>query len=1331
MKQNTRNTRRRLGWLALVGWLAFWAQTATIAQGPGGTVYGPLPPPVAPVTSLPAGPSQIFPVIGAARGVAAKLREVYANRPDIKILDAAGSVVVYGSIPAQQEVGQWLASEGLLPPAAPPAQLQTVSYSEPRSVVSNTWRLKNLNAREFESKLTKTWGTSLQSSQDSVGDVATFRFPQSEAGSTSIVVDRRANTATIATPPESANSWQRLMGVLDSRSRSDNEKTVVLPVNKSDPATIRRAVNLLTQVFGAAETHRKKHVGQFVSMLFQPDATQVAQVVQPGGGAPAPAGPAPGGGEIAAQAVAPGGGASAASMEAIARINNVQIEILEDVIVVRGRKEDVDRVLQIIEQIENQSVQFKPEIEIFYLKHIDSTALSDMITQVYNSAFGRLGVVTVTPLQRPNAVLLIGRKENIPAIIELISKLDVPAPTEGEFKIFRLQNMSAIDAERTIRTFFVNRPPTDTALRPGLGTRAIVIADYRTNSLIVQAAPRDMIEVSKLLSELDLPSSTVNYEVRVFKLRNAIAETLGPVLEDAITQATATTTAVAGQAGAQGTPPRATPPAVSLQFLRNSVEGQQLIKSGIMSNIRISPDARSNTLIVVGPSSAMDLLAAIIERLDTLPASEAQIKVFGIRNGDATALSEMLQNLFGQQQGAQAQGNAIAPTPSGDSAIVPLRFSVDQRTNSIIASGNAGDLNVIYHILTRLDEGDIRQRQTSVYRLRNAPAQDVANALQQLLTQNLTLIQSAPELVTPVETLDRQVIVVPEIVTNSLIVSATSRYYNEISRIIETLDRRPPMVVIQVVLAEVNLDDFEQFGFEWGLQDALMFDRSSGTGGNRFNFNGANPTLPNDNTPASLATAPRVATSAISNLALGRSDSTLGFGGLVLSASSESVSVLLRALESSSRGQIISRPQVQTLDNLPAFVQVGALVPRISGVTATNTAVLPIIQDINVGLILQVTPRTSPDGTIVMQVYAEKSVVGPQATAIPIGTDAQGNPILSPQIPRTLAQTTVSARTGQTVILGGLITKDLEETTRRVPYLADIPVLGRLFRFDTARNTRKELLIIMTPYLVTSDEQIEWINARESERMSWCVADIVNIHGPVAMAGNPAFNSAGTPLIFPDLQPGATGPAGDPTLSFTDPNMRPPYPTGPMPYQPVPSGAANSSPGSIPSVVVPPTMNAPNLAPGYPPGPLPYQDLQPRQPSSDNVPPRQPSSDRVPPPPPNPGLGSSRRQTDDVIVPQPPSLMPQGNVGGPGGLSPPQIQPAVPPVGTGINSAAFVPQLPLPAGPQQQQPLAPLGVAPAQFQQPTQYPQTPNQQPAQYSQPAQYQQASQYQPMAR
>ncbi|NJM36119.1 MAG: type II and III secretion system protein [Rhodomicrobium sp.] len=109
-------------------------------------------------------------------------------------------------------------------------------------------------------------------------------------------------------------------------------------------------------------------------------------------------------------------------------------------------------------------------------------------------------------------------------------------------------------------------------------------------------------------------------------------------------------------------------------------------------------------------------------------------------------------------------------------------------------------------------------------------------------------------------------------------------------------------------------------------------------------------------------------------------------------------------------------------------------------------------------------------------------------------------------------------------MLGGLITKSLSESTRRLPYLGDIPVLGRLFRFDTVSEERTELLIIMTPYVIQNEEQSEWLNQRETERMSWCIADVVNIHGPVGVGGNPAYNSSPTDVIFPDVDPTAPQP---------------------------------------------------------------------------------------------------------------------------------------------------------------------------------------------------------------
>jgi type II secretion system protein D len=765
-------------------------------------------------------------------------------------------------------------------------------------------------------------------------------------------------------------------------------------------------------------------------------------------------------------------------------------------------------------------------------------------------------------------------------------------------------------------------------------------------------------------------------------------------LNEAITaaQASVTAQAVTG-AAAQATAARATPPAVNLQFLDIGPEGQRMIRSGIMANVRIVADAQSNTLIVVGPPAAMGLMEALIARLDALPGTEAQIKVFTVQNADATALAEMLQNLFGTAAaGAQAAAPGLATgTGAGESAIVPLRFSVDQRTNSIIASGNAGDLNVIHAILLTLDQGDIRTRNTVVYRLRFAPAPDVANALSTLLAQQLTLIQTAPELVTPVEVLERQVIVVAEPVTNSLIISATSRYFPDIQRIIADIDRRPPMIVIQVLLAEVTLNDTEQFGIEWGLQDAFMFDRGIPAAAGAalqpgYAFNTSQ--LPNQNSPSSLATRNNVATQSLTNFSLARADPTLGFGGLVLTASSESVNVLLRALEQSSRAQVISRPQVQTMDNVPAFVQVGALVPRIQGATATGLTVTPIVQDINVGIVLNVTPRVSPDGTVVMQVYAEKSSVGSDVNGIPVFTDANGNVVRSPQIPRTLAQTTVSARTGQTVVLGGLITRDQTEVTRRVPYLGDVPVLGRLFRFDSVIRQRTELLVILTPYLVQTDEQVEWINQRESERMSWCIADIVNIQGPVSMAGSPFMNPAGTPVIFPDLQPGAPTPAEAPLPPDMQLSPFPPYPPGlPLPPQmtfppghapPEPATPSTPPPGTTP----PPAAPVPNP----PPSGHPYF-----QPMSDDV---QRSSRRDTSQPVQPAVPAS------VIVPRPAAPMQPPEAGHAGGLAPRPIEPVLPPAGTQARLAPA--RLPDPAAaPPVAYPAPPQGtaaIAPAVYQ---------------------------------
>jgi type II secretion system protein D len=1132
---------------------------------------------------------------------------------------------------------------------APAGQLPAAAEAP----VQASWKLTTLSAAEFERRLFSIWGNRAHATQDVAAQSATFRLPAGSAGETIVQIDRAGGEISVAAPPQTAHSWLRLLKAIDARPAAATHLAVV-PVSKADPLTIDRTIGLLKAASAASgSTHKKRHIGQFVSMLFQPEGAQPPPVE--GGAQPPMEGP---GGEAA-----PEGGDSPYS-----GIGNVRIEILDDQIIIIGKQEDVDKVMALIEEIERQSLETLPEVEIYYLKHVDGTALNALIQQVYSTALGtRLGSVTITPLVKPNALMLIGRKDAIPPVIELIQKLDKPIAPQTQLRVFNLKHMSAIDAERTIRQFFVDRPGQTTNIRAGLDVQVQVIAEFRANALIVQASPRDMLEIARLVESLDVEGGQfATNEVRIFKLKNSLAEELAPALQEAITG----TTAAGGQQlqqqqqpqqqggqGGQTSPAIATRRATALQFLRIDSNGEQILQSGILADMRITADTRGNSLIVVGPKSSMELMAALIRQLDDLPSAVAELKVFTMVNGDATTLSQMLQELFAtQQQGGQQQGALQTATGQGESTLVPLRFSVDERTNSIIVSGNPGDLEVVRNVLFRLDAADLIQRITTVYRLHNAPAADVATAINNLLTRQRDLNQAAPELITAYQQIEREVLIEPEVVTNSLIISATPRYFEDIKRIVTELDRRPPRVVIQVLLAEVTLADDDQFGVEWGLQDALLFDRGI-VGGPRFNWLGATPG--NDNTPASLATREALAGQAISDLALGRIDDVLGFGGLVLSASSESVNVLVRALEQSSRAQVISRPQVQTLDNQTAYVNVGALVPRITGAT-TNTLGLtnPTVQDYPVGIILEVTPRTSPDGTIVMQINATKSEVGPEATGIPIFTDAAGNVIRSPQIPITTAQTIVSAKSGQTIILGGLITKDQIETTRRIPYLGDIPVAGRLFRFDAVSQERRELLLIMTPYVIQNEEQNEWLNQRESARMSWCLADIVNIHGPVGLSGNPEFNVLPSDVIYPDLDPGAP--------------METPVEVPPLPVPPLPM-----SPLQVPPLPTPPS-------PPMPPMPM--------SPVPDGPTPPQPGGLELPPagglnqPPPG-GYGQ---------LPASPVISQSAG----GGLVPQTIHAAAPPVGTQARVQRQGQQTSGQVAPALWQPGNSGGVAPAAFQQP-------------------------------
>lgn len=870
-------------------------------------------------------------------------------------------------------------------------------------------------------------------------------------------------------------------------------------------------------------------------------------------------------------------------------------------LVVTGNRADVDAVLDVIRVLELAGNTATPDIHLLGLRHVNSEALAELMTLVYDALSEvrapligeQRKSIRVVPVVKPNAVLIIAPSREMESVLELAEALDQPVDPEAEVEVFPLKFAVASQIVTSIDTFYTDRKP--------MGTRVKTFADVRTNSIVVYARPNDLKEVARLIQKLDVGTSASVARMRIFPLENATAPELAALINSAlqsVLRPPQVPTTAGGQFGAQqGGGAGQTPTALSdvkstiLEFLSTDGDRDKLIRSGILSDIRVTADVGRNTLIVSAPEASMPLIEALIQAFDQPTPLVAQIKVFTLSNSSAITTIDLLQQLFtgqtqrqgqgggqfgGGQFGAnQAQGGMqLAGAEGAGAGLIPLRFSVDGRTNSIIAIGPAGALEIVEAVLLKLDASDVRERKKTVIKLRNTFANDIATAVNQFLTAQRDLAQLDPNLVSTVELLEREVIVVPELVSNSLIISATPRYYQDAVDLIEKLDRRPQEVTIQALLVEVTLTNNDEYGVELGVQDSILFNRSvANVPGFLFN----NQQLGNNTAAQNPG---RVGGQGLSNFSLNRTNPDLGFGGLVLSASSESVSVLIRALSSKRTVHVLSRPQIRTLDNQIAQILVGQQVPVATGVATTGlTAASPQVQLKDVGIVLNVIPRISPDGTIVMEVAATSSSVS--AIRVPIFTDiTTGNTVDSPIINTTSAQSTISVPNGQTVVLGGMITKSDDAFERKVPWIGDIPLIGNLFRYEGVNVRRTELLVFLTPRVVRHEADSELIKRVEAERLHFVERDAEEVHGPLYSAPPPEWY-----LNRP--QPGEGYPAG-PGL-FDENNVpttvMPGYPDASV--SPVPNGRLNSTQEALPPL--PQRNQNPIGVPDPPPNRIPQR----------------------------------------------------------------------------------------------------------------------------------------------
>ncbi len=200
------------------------------------------------------------------------------------------------------------------------------------------------------------------------------------------------------------------------------------------------------------------------------------------------------------------------------------------ILILRGGQGDVDAVMKVIREIERLSVGATPQIHLLTLQYVNSDSFAKLLNEVYKAlsasrtaeAGAGKTLITVFPIVKPNAVLVLAPPADMPSVLKLASELDQPVNPELEFQVYRLRYGYAATIARSVSDFY--KSPK------ALGTSVNVFADARTNSIIVQARPRDLVEVGRLIEKLDGPTAS-QATIKVFPLQNGDATAIQRLLE--------------------------------------------------------------------------------------------------------------------------------------------------------------------------------------------------------------------------------------------------------------------------------------------------------------------------------------------------------------------------------------------------------------------------------------------------------------------------------------------------------------------------------------------------------------------------------------------------------------------------------------------------------------------------------------------------------------------------------------------------------------------------------------------------------------------------------
>jgi general secretion pathway protein D len=470
----------------------------------------------------------------------------------------------------------------------------------------------------------------------------------------------------------------------------------------------------------------------------------------------------------------------------------------------------------------------------------------------------------------------------------------------------------------------------------------------------------------------------------------------------------------------------------------------------ISPNNTINANPGSNSLIITDYADNLLRLGKIISALDG--PSDDEVEVVPVRYAIASDLVTMVNRLL----------EPGVPTPGGD----PSRISLlaDPRSNSVIVRApSASRADLAKSLIAKLDQPTTLPGNVHVVYLRNADATKLAQTLRAVVTGDTStpVTPTSSQPVTPGTQPAAQTAlpsggaagyIQADPATNTLIITASDAVYRNLRSIIDQLDARRAQVYIESLIVEVSATRAAEFGVQWmGLSgDANSNYRVGavtgfGTGGDNL-INQAAAIAGNTN-PAAVG----------AGMTLGVFKQTAG---------QLSLGALAHALASDDDANILSMPNLITLDNEEAKIVVGQNVPFITGQYTTaasggGAGVSPFqtIERKDIGLSLRVRPQISEGGTVKLAIYQENSSVLDTTAAAGIITNKRS------------IDTNVLVDDGQIIVLGGLIDDSIQDSVAKVPGLGDIPLLGNLFKYQKRTRKKTNLMVFLRPTVIRNNDQ--------------------------------------------------------------------------------------------------------------------------------------------------------------------------------------------------------------------------------------------------------------------